>query len=83
MNGFSSESVNIVEEMKKRREQIQALKASKEAPQAPTRLPKGFPRFISGTPAPITRVAPKIKPNDPCPCGSGRKFKKCCRRKQP
>ena len=21
---------------------------------------------------------PKIKPNDPCPCGSGKKFKKCC-----
>ena len=21
----------------------------------------------------------KLKPNDPCTCGSGRKFKKCCR----
>ena len=21
----------------------------------------------------------KAKPNDPCPCGSGKKFKKCCR----
>ena len=20
----------------------------------------------------------KIKPNDPCPCGSGKKYKKCC-----
>lgn len=20
----------------------------------------------------------KIYPNDPCPCGSGKKFKKCC-----
>ena len=20
----------------------------------------------------------KAKPNDPCPCGSGKKFKKCC-----
>ena len=20
----------------------------------------------------------KCKPNDPCPCGSGKKFKKCC-----
>lgn len=24
------------------------------------------------------RVAPKIGRNDPCPCGSGRKYKKCC-----
>ena len=23
----------------------------------------------------------KIGPNDPCPCGSGKKYKKCCRDK--
>ena len=23
----------------------------------------------------------KIKPNDPCSCGSGKKFKKCCANK--
>lgn len=27
---------------------------------------------------PYTRPAPKIGRNDPCPCGSGKKFKKCC-----
>ncbi len=27
---------------------------------------------------PLRRPAPKISPNDPCPCGSGRKYKKCC-----
>ena len=27
---------------------------------------------------PITRDAPKIGRNDPCVCGNGRKFKKCC-----
>ena len=26
------------------------------------------------------RVVDKTKPNDPCPCGSGKKFKKCCGR---
>ena len=26
------------------------------------------------------RVAKKIGPNDPCPCGSGKKYKKCCGR---
>jgi SWIM/SEC-C metal-binding protein len=24
------------------------------------------------------RPAPKVSPNDYCPCGSGKKFKKCC-----
>lgn len=27
---------------------------------------------------PIKRIAPKVGRNDPCPCGSGKKFKKCC-----
>jgi hypothetical protein len=27
---------------------------------------------------PIRREAPKIGRNDPCPCGSGKKYKKCC-----
>lgn len=27
---------------------------------------------------PFVREAPKIGRNDPCPCGSGKKFKKCC-----
>jgi hypothetical protein len=32
---------------------------------------------ISGE-TPIVRDAPKIGRNDPCPCGSGKKYKKCC-----
>ena len=27
---------------------------------------------------PYVRAAPKIGRNDPCPCGSGKKYKKCC-----
>ena len=27
---------------------------------------------------PVKRPGPKVGRNDPCPCGSGRKFKKCC-----
>ncbi len=26
----------------------------------------------------VKRGAPKVSRNDPCPCGSGKKFKKCC-----
>lgn len=29
-------------------------------------------------PEPYRRAEPRIGRNDPCPCGSGRKFKKCC-----
>ena len=26
------------------------------------------------------RIQPKVGRNDPCPCGSGKKYKKCCGR---
>ena len=29
-------------------------------------------------PAPFKSTAPKVGRNDPCPCGSGKKFKHCC-----
>jgi hypothetical protein len=29
-------------------------------------------------PSPLARSAPKLGRNDPCPCGSGKKHKKCC-----
>lgn len=29
-------------------------------------------------PLPYVRAEPKIGRNDPCPCGSGKKYKKCC-----
>ncbi len=30
--------------------------------------------------APVKRAGKKVQPNDPCPCGSGRKYKHCCGR---
>ncbi len=30
---------------------------------------------------PVVNIAPKIGRNDPCPCGSGKKYKKCCLKK--
>ena len=29
---------------------------------------------------PVQRAAQKVYPNDPCPCGSGKKYKQCCGR---
>ena len=30
---------------------------------------------------PVRNAGKKVGPNDPCPCGSGRKYKKCCMQK--
>ena len=36
--------------------------------------------FVDGEPivAQVQRTGAKVGRNDPCPCGSGKKFKKCC-----
>ena len=34
----------------------------------------------SGVSEPVKRAEKKIYPNDPCPCGSGKKYKNCCGR---
>ena len=34
-----------------------------------------------GPKKPKQRAAAKVYPNDPCPCGSGKKYKQCCGRK--
>ncbi|MBN1808326.1 MAG: preprotein translocase subunit SecA [Planctomycetes bacterium] len=31
---------------------------------------------------PIKRTSPRVGRNDPCPCGSGKKYKNCCMRKK-
>jgi hypothetical protein len=40
------------------------------------------PDFRTSTPGgpamPVRHSEPKTRRNDPCPCGSGKKFKKCC-----
>ena len=32
----------------------------------------------SGPKKPVKRDGDKVYPNDPCPCGSGKKYKNCC-----
>lgn len=39
------------------------------------RYPPGHPDDVT---MPIERDAPRVGRNDPCPCGSGKKYKKCC-----
>lgn len=37
-----------------------------------------YEEAASGKPKPIVRPGSKLNRNDPCPCGSGKKYKKCC-----
>ena len=37
-----------------------------------------YTRTVRMGPAPIKSSFPKVGRNDPCPCGSGKKFKQCC-----
>ncbi|ELP6119414.1 TPA: DUF4145 domain-containing protein [Vibrio vulnificus] len=51
-----------------------------------TDAPVKFSKAIEGhieklIPKPVVRNTPKIKPNDLCPCDSGKKYKKCCKGK--
>jgi len=53
----------------------------KEAPQqAPSRLAQAVGSRDSSSKQPAKVAGRKIGRNDPCPCGSGKKYKKCCGR---
>lgn len=43
-------------------------------------LREAFEETAAGKPKPIVNPGSRIGRNDPCPCGSGRKYKKCCMR---
>jgi hypothetical protein len=50
-----------------------------EKPTARRASAPAFPRRVPApTHQPRVRAGPKVGRNDPCPCGSGRKYKKCC-----
>jgi preprotein translocase subunit SecA len=44
----------------------------------PSASNQDFDAALQSAPAPVKREAPKVGRNDPCPCGSGKKYKKCC-----
>jgi SEC-C motif-containing protein len=37
-----------------------------------------YTRPLREGPAPVRHAAAKVGRNDPCPCGSGKKYKQCC-----
>jgi preprotein translocase subunit SecA len=56
--------------------QAQALQVSQQDISAPPQF--SGPYGDQGEKQRPIRVAPKVGRNDPCPCGSGKKYKKCC-----
>jgi hypothetical protein len=38
----------------------------------------GDPESVDEPGVPFVREAPKVGRNEPCPCGSGKKYKRCC-----
>ena len=53
--------------------------AAKMGGAAISNAPKEAPKESKdGTHEPVRRATPKVGRNDPCPCGSGKKYKNCC-----
>ncbi len=54
--------------------EAQGLGASREQQERVANNPVGAP----AAPTTVRRTQPKVGRNDPCPCGSGKKYKHCC-----
>ncbi|MDB5313584.1 MAG: motif protein [Gemmataceae bacterium] len=68
------------EEKREREKAREKLRASVRVVDRPSSYPhtplEPLPPLIPQVP--VHRTEPKVGRNDPCPCGSGKKFKKCC-----
>ena len=64
------------EELEKLDEETQA--GFREMLPAMVRTMYGYFKILRNIPDPQRRDEPKIGRNDPCPCGSGKKYKLCC-----
>ncbi|MCI0480557.1 MAG: SEC-C domain-containing protein, partial [Candidatus Dadabacteria bacterium] len=52
--------------------------AAAQAGAQPADISPGAGEGPPARPVPVQRDMPKVGRNDPCPCGSGKKYKKCC-----
>ena len=57
------------------------MRVEQKVEREPAAKVTGTNKDSSAVQAPKRREVKKIYPNDPCPCGSGKKFKQCCGRK--
>ena len=59
-------------------EQLAAQHRRRQAPPADMRFSAPFKSAQRQKPQTMVRKGEKVGRNDPCPCGSGKKYKKCC-----
>ncbi len=62
---------------------MKEMRSFLQAPAKPALTPKASPAkerdgLLERKPSPFLRTEKQVGRNDPCPCGSGKKFKKCC-----
>ncbi len=57
------------------------IRVEQKVEREPAAKVTGTNRDESAPAAPKRRAVQKVYPNDPCPCGSGKKYKQCCGRK--
>ena len=57
------------------------IRVEQKVEREPAAKVTGTNKDDSAAKAPVRRNDTKIYPNDPCPCGSGKKYKQCCGRK--
>jgi preprotein translocase subunit SecA len=76
----SEDDVAAVEQQRRRPQSLQFQHASAPtatSDQPPAAPPVPGPRAAQAPVAPFVREQPKVGRNEPCPCGSGKKFKRC------
>ena len=69
------------EKLARQERRMKEMRGFLQAPARPASPPKPAPArddFLERKPAPFLRTEKQVGRNDPCPCGSGKKFKKCC-----
>jgi preprotein translocase subunit SecA len=74
----SENEVQALEEQQQRQAQARQLQFQHaEAGGLAAGEPEPAPAAMSQQQTPVHRDAPKVGRNDPCPCGSGKKYKHC------
>jgi len=71
---FSLEPVHV--------DDVAARRRTPQATPQSTRFSAPFKSAQPQVPRTVTRQGEKVGRNDPCPCGSGKKYKKCCLAKE-
>jgi hypothetical protein len=69
---------DAVEERRKFWNEVEESAPEAELPDDPSLEALSRLDAADAPPAPLVNAAPKVGRNDPCPCGSGKKHKKCC-----